>query len=180
MATTLEKELASEGFEFRSFPFAESTKRSYRTYRDSFLRFCLIMGFTPIPENTHTICCCAAFLARSLQFSSVNNYLGIIALLHKKFGLPNPLVDNWVLKSLLSGIKRVKGSTVKQKLPITLDILLGIRRIINLNISYDASFWSVCLTAFFGLFRKSNLLPVSDIQYDPNKQFSRSSFQFFH
>ena len=57
---------------------------------------------------------------------------------------------------------------------------MGIRRIINLNISYDASFWAVCLTAFFGLFRKSNLLPVSDIQYDSNKQFSRSSFQFFH
>ena len=144
MATTLEKELASEVFEFRSFTFAESTKRSYRTYRDSFLRFCLIMGFTPIPANTHTICCYAAFLARSLQFSSINNYLGIIALLHKEFGLPNPLVDDWVLKSLLSGIKRVKGSTVQQKLPITLDILLGIRRIINLNISYDASFWAVC------------------------------------
>ena len=59
-----------------------------------------------------------------------------------------------------------------------MDILLGIRRIINLNISYDASFWAVCLTAFLGLFRKSNLFPVSDIQYDPNKQFSRSSFQF--
>ena len=72
------------------------------------------MGFTPIPANTHTICCYAAFLARSLQFSSINNYLGITALLHKEFGLPNPLVDNWFLKSLLSGIKRVKGSTVNK------------------------------------------------------------------
>ena len=82
------------------------------------------MGFTSILANTHTICCYAAFLAR-LQFSSTNKFLGIIALLHKEFGLPNPLVDNWVLKSLLSSIKRVKGSTVKQKLPTTLDILLG-------------------------------------------------------
>ena len=127
------------------------------------------MVFTPIPANTHTICCYAAFLARSLQFSSINNYLGIIALLHKEFGLPNPLVDNWVLKSLLSGIKRVKGSTVKQKLPITLDILLGIRRIINLNISYDASFWAVCLTAFLAflgnltccLYLTYNMTPIN-------------------
>ena len=117
---------------------------------------------------------------KSVLTSSINNYLGIIALLHKEFGLPNPLVDDWVLKSLLSGIKRVKGSTVKQKLPITLDILLGIRRIINLNISYDASFWAVCLTAFFGVFKKCNLLSESDIQYDPNEQFSWSRFQFFH
>ena len=104
MATTLEKELASEVFESRSFTFAESTKRSYRTYWNSFLRLCFIMGFTPIPANAHTICCYAAFLARSLQFSSIYNYLGIIAFLHKEFGLPNPLVDDWVLKSLLSGI----------------------------------------------------------------------------
>ena len=133
------------------------------------------MGFTPIPANAHTICSYAAFLARSLQFSSINNYLGIIALFHKEFSLPNPLVDDWVLKSLLSGIKRVKGSTVKQKLPTTLDILLGIRRIINLNISYDASFWAVCLTVFLAflgnltccLYLTYNMTPIN-------------SFQFFH
>ena len=66
------------------------------------------MGFTPIPVNTHTICCYAAFLTRSLQFSSINNYLGIIALLHKEFGLPNSLVDNWVLKSLLLGFNPIR------------------------------------------------------------------------
>ena len=107
------------------------------------------MGFTPLPADTRTICLYAAFLARSLKFSSVNNYLGIIALLHKEFNLPNPLSDNWVLKSLPSGIKRVKGNTIKQKLPQTLHILSGIHRVINLCTSYDSSFWDVCLIAFF-------------------------------
>ena len=76
----------------------------------------------------------------------------------------------------LQALRGLRAVLSNKNSPITLDILLGIRRIINLNISYDASFWDVCLTAFFGLFRKSNLLPVSDVQYDPNKQFSRSSF----
>ena len=107
LASTLEQELTSEVFEFGSYTFADTTKHSYRTYQDSFLRFCLFMGFTPLPADTCTICLYAAFLAHSLQFSSVNSYLGIIALLHKEFNLPHPLSNNWVSKSLLSGIKRV-------------------------------------------------------------------------
>ena len=44
-----------------------------------------------------------------MQYSSINNYLGIIALLHKEFGLNNPLTDNWVFQSLLKRMKHVKG-----------------------------------------------------------------------
>ena len=106
------------------------------------------MGFAPLPADTRTICLYAAFLAHSLQFSSINNYLGIIALLHKEFYLPKPSSDNWALKSRLSGIKRVKGNTIKQKLSITLHILSGIHRVINLCTSYDSTFWDVCLIAF--------------------------------
>ena len=149
LASALEQEITSEVFEFRSHTLADTTKRSYRTYQDSFLRFCLFMGFTPLPADTRTICLYAAFLARSLQFCSINNYLGIIALLHKEFNLPNQLSDNWVLKSLLAGIKRVKGNTLKQKRPITSHILAGIHRVINLCTGYDSSFWAVCLIAFF-------------------------------
>ena len=72
------------------------------------------MGFNPVPADSNTISLYAAFLARSLKFSSINNYLSVIALLHKEFGLPNPLTDNWVFKSLLTGIKRVKGNLVQQ------------------------------------------------------------------
>ena len=137
------------------------------------------MGYDTVPASTHTICQYAAFLARSLTYASINNYLAIIGLLHIEFGLVNPLTDNWPLKSLLTGVKRVKGNQVVQKLPITLDILRGIYRIISLRSSFDASFWAVCSVAFYGFFRKSHLLPLSDRSYDPNKQFSRSSFTVY-
>ena len=98
------------------------------------------MDVSPIPASSHSICQYVAFLARSLKFTSINNYLNIIALLHKEFGLTNPLTNNWAIKSLLTRVKRAKGSTFKQKLPITIDILLGIFNIINLNDRFDASF----------------------------------------
>ena len=89
-------------------------------------RFYAFMGHSPLPAGSSIICQYAAFLARTMHFSSINNYLGIISILHKEFGLNNPLTDNWVGKSLLTGIKQVKGNTVKQKLPLTLNILRGI------------------------------------------------------
>ena len=138
----------------------------------------VFLCYNPIAASTFVISEHASFLARSFKFSSVKAYLGVISLLHKEFSLPNPLSDNWAVKSLLTGIKRVKGDSVKQKLPITIDILSRVHKSLNLN-SYDASFWAICLVAFFGLFRKSHLLPVSKYQYDSSKQFSKSSFQFY-
>lgn len=47
--------------------------------------------------------------AHSLKATSIPNYLNTIGILHNEFNLPNPLLDNWPLQSLLTGIKRVKG-----------------------------------------------------------------------
>ena len=43
----------------------------------------------------------------------------MISQMYKEFGLPNLVTDNWQLTSLLRGIRRVKGDTLRQKLPIT-------------------------------------------------------------
>ena len=171
--------LDSEIFIYSSHLFAESTKQSYTTHRDTYLRFCRLMGYDPILDTSQSICQYATFLACSLTFSSINNYLHIIGLIHKKFGLPNPLTDSWQLTSLLRGIRRVKGDTVKQKLPITLRILRLIHSRLNLNCSLDSSFWAICLTAFFVFFRKTHLLTKSKTTFDPEKQFTKSNFRIF-
>ena len=112
--------------------------------------------------SLHTLLTCAtAFLARSLNPSSIPNYLNIIGLLHKEFNLPNPLVDNWSLQSLLTGIKQVKGVPPSHKLPITPDILMRIHSMLNMHFSFDASFWAICLVSFFGMLHKSHLLARS-------------------
>ena len=72
------------------------------------------MGYNPIAASTFVISQYASFLARSFKFSSVKAYLGVISLLHKECSLPNPLSDNWAVKSLLTGIKRVKGTLLNR------------------------------------------------------------------
>lgn len=45
--------------------------------------------------------------------------------------------------------------------------------------SLDSSFWAVCLVAFFGMFRKSHLLPLSASKFDPSKQLTKADFKVY-
>lgn len=176
---TLATQLNHEVQKYRAQVFAESTKATYKTHRDTYLRFCLYMGYPPIPVQTVHLLQYAAFLARSLKPASVRSYLNIIGILHKEFGLPNPLLDNWPLKSLLTGIKRALGTTPNQKLPITPDILVRLHDSLDFTSSSDSSFWAICLVAFYGMFRKSHLLPLSSALFDPSKQLTKGDFKIF-
>ena len=157
LASVLSQEFKAETFYYHASTFADSTKATYKSHKDSYLRFCIFMGYNPIPVSTFVTSQYASFLARSFKFSSVKGYLGVISLLHKEFSLPNPLSDNWAVKSVLTGIKRVKGDSIKQKLLSTIDILSRVHndilsrvcKSLNLKNSYDTSFWVICLLAFF-------------------------------
>ena len=175
----LARELTEEVCKYRNQAFADSTKRTYRTHRDAYLRFCAIMKLPSVPASSHTICQYAAFLARSLSYSSVKQYLNVIALLHKEFGLPNPLAGNWHVSSVLTGIKRVLGDSPQQKLPITVSLLLQLHSKIQLSCSVDASFWAICLVSFFGMFRKSHMVVTTASAFNAKQQFTKSDFRFF-
>lgn len=173
------KELAEEVVLYPNQTFATSTKRTYTTHRDTFLKFCACMNLPPVPASSNTICLYAAFLARTLKFSSIKQYLGIIGLMHKEFGLPNPLRGNWHVSSLLTGVKRVLGNAPQEKLPITFDVLRKVHNVLNLSCSVDSSFWAICLVAFFGIFRKSHLLVSKVGSLTQFVSLLRGIFSFF-
>ena len=133
-----------------------------------YLRFCHYMGYTPVPVYPAHLLQYAAFLARSLRPASIRCYLNIIGLL-----------NNWQLKSLLTGIKRAIGTPPNQKLPITPVILLRLHAMLDFTKSFDSSFWALCLVGFHGMFRKSHLLPMSTTKFDPSKQLTKADFQSF-
>ena len=137
-----------------------------------------LLGIPVAPTNITTLCLYAAYLARFLLPQSVCLYLNFVSLIHKEMGYPNPLSDNWVLTTVLRGMKRTLGVPPKPRLPITITLLLGIRSRLNLNCSKHASFWAICLVAFFGLFRKAHLLPESESGFNAKKMFTRSDFLF--
>ena len=146
---------------------AESTKSAYRSQLNAFLRFCLHFALTPVPVEQGTLKCYVAFLARSLNPSSIPGYLNVVRLLHLNAGLVNPLKDNFEIVMLRRGITRKLGRPPLQKLPITIVILRKMYGVLDMSIPTDLAFWTACLIGFYGLFRKSTLLPISSSSVSP-------------
>lgn len=137
------------------------------------------MGYAPVPATSATICRYVAYLARTMKYNSVKQYLNIIRLLHEEFGLPSPLKCNFSLTCTLRGIKRHLGNSVTRKKPITPEMLRQILAKLDITSSFDATIWAVCLTMFYGLLRRSNVLVNSASKFDTSKHLRRRDILFF-
>lgn len=144
----------------------------------AYFEFCNKISVKPVPLSQYDLGRYIAYLSRRLCFTSVRQYLNIVRLLHVEAGFGNPLENNWYVSSILKGVKRVKGDTTSQKLPITLDILKQVFVNLNLNGSIDRTFWAACLVAFYSFFRKSNLLILSMDSFDASRYLCASDTKF--
>lgn len=162
---------------YRGHTFAASTKRTYSVHLRQYLQFCFHFSYQPVPASTTTLCRYAVYLANRLSPSSIRQYLNIVSLLHKENNHANPVTDNWALNMVIKGIIKVKGIAVQRKLPVDPNLLLLIKSHIDLTQPVNKVFWAICLTMFFGLLRKSNVLPPSHRGFISSKHLSRSDLR---
>ena len=163
---------------YHSICWSDNTKRSYSSHRRSYLTFCFHAKLTPIPATSRTLCLYAAHLARRLKYSSVKQYLNIIRVLHLEWNLPNPLLNNFNLQSVLRGIRRHLGNRVMRKEPITPALLLTLLSHLDITSPFGANVWAAALLMFFGLLRKSNVLPASPGAFNPTLHLRRRDLTF--
>jgi hypothetical protein len=163
---------------YQSICWAGNTKRSYASHRRAYLTFCRQAHLTPIPASTRTLCLYAAYLARRLKYTSIKQYLNIIWILHLEWNLPNPLLDNFHLQSVLHGIRRHLGDRVLRKEPITPQLLLLLLSHLDITTPCGANVWAVALLMFFGLLRRSNVLPASLGAFNPQLHLRRQDLVF--
>lgn len=145
---------------FRTRGWAESTKRVYRSQLQCYLNFCQRMSISVLPVSTEGISMYIAYLAhvKKLQFQTIANYLVIVKHLHKSNGFKDPIKDNWQVEHLLQGVKRVLGVAQGCAVPITPDMLLCVKKHLDLYKLFHLSVWSACLIGFFGMLRPGNFL----------------------
>ena len=170
----LSASLDKEVLQYRSHSFAASTSKTYSTQLTTYMKFCAEMNIKLVPLSQENLGRYIAFLSRRLCFNSVRQYLNIVRLVHLEANFNNPLENNWYVTSILKGVRRVKGDSSVQKLPITLDILKQIFTTLNLHSSFDRTFWAACLVGFFSFFRKSNLFVQSHLLFDPSRNLCAS------
>lgn len=144
--------------------FAPATWRTYNSHLKTYMEFCDQAGIKLVPISDRDLACFAAFLANKLSYNSCKQYLNIVKLLHEEAGFPNPLCNNWLLNTVCKGMKRTLGAQCTPKLPITLDVMNKLFKLIDLSDQKELCFWCACVIAFFSFLRKSNLFPGKDSQ----------------
>lgn len=123
--------------------------------------FCDKIQCSPVPVSSVNLCRYVAFLGRTRCFSTVQQYVNIIRILHLELGYSNPLKDNFPVKLVLSGLKRGKGQSQSFKLPINPHDLIKFRGLLNMDSLADCRFWAAAILCFYGLFRISNVTVIS-------------------
>ena len=162
--------------QLRANALASSTKETYRTQLKSYLSFCELLCFPPLPVSNQVLLRYVAYLSTRLSYSSIRQYLAVLRYISLEAGLPNPLCDDWLLTTLLKGLKREIGNQVTKKSPVTPELLLRLRKAFSPSCSLDRAVWVSCLLMFFALLRKSNVFPPSVSGFIPHKHLSRSDF----
>ena len=163
---------------YRSQCWASNTKKTYATHRKCYLSFCSAINVSPVPATATVLSLYAAYLARRLCYKSVKQYMNIVRILHLEWGLGNPLADNFHLHTTLQGIRRHKGDITCRKAPITPQLLLLLQNQLNLSTPKDACLWAAALLMFFGLLRRSNVLPPSRGGFDADRHLRRCDVSF--
>ena len=152
---------------------------SWKTRKSQFkkyLDFCEIVNEDALPASDFLISLYVAFLARSLKFHSILNYVSAVKFLHNMFGYSVEWRESFVVTSTLKGYKRILGSEVNRKVPITYEMLKAI--IGQCNPATESGYIACILTGFYTFLRKANLCPKSETSFDPCFTLSRESVRF--
>ena len=121
--------------------------------------FCSSNGLTPMPADHQTVSRFLVWLARDSKYSTVNNYLSAICVLHKFYGHECDFRSSFLIKLVMQGIKRQLGCTVVQKLPFSLAQLRQMFGVFDHGHVLSRILWAVMIFCFRTLLRKSNVVP---------------------
>lgn len=159
--------------QFLARTFAVSTNKTYACHRRRFVTFCESYGYIPVPVSSLTLCRYAAFLAQSLGYSSIVQYFNVIRIMHQEVGLPNPLMGDFRLTCVLRGIRREKGDSKQMKAPLTPLLLQLILSRLDPGRADHSNVWAAILVSFYGMLRKSNVVPSSQSAFNPKLHLRR-------
>ena len=108
-----------------------------------FFTFCSHMNITlQLPVNEDILINFSVAMARSVQYSTIKNYLSAVKNYHSSHGYELHLSNFLRLRLILRGIKRSHGQQSKVRRPITLQLLNLFYHLLNVQHTND-SVWIV-------------------------------------
>lgn len=98
---------------------AASSRKTYSSAQNRYLKFCSQMQLAPMPATQQQLILFAADLSQTLAYSTMRTYLSAVRHMHISEGLKDPLEGALQLELLLRGARRNKPARKDQRLPIT-------------------------------------------------------------
>ena len=155
------------------------TKRTYQCVWNTYIAFCKYYDLVPFPASTDTLTSfitLVGYLVKSHK--TVNNYLSALHWLHHICHLDMSAFKDINIKLTQRGLERTKRHLPNRKSPITPEMLLSFRSLLNLRDSAHLALWTTLLVGFFTFFRKANLCPVSLNMFSTLHTLSHCDFLF--
>lgn len=150
---------------------APTTRRTYAAGLRRFEQFTASYAIAPYPASTLTLKYFTSHLARTVTYQTIKVYLAAIRLKHIELGYPDPTTAP-LLKYFVCGIKRIRGSQQRQRLPITIEVLRKLKLHLGNTPGYryqdQRMLWAAFTTAFFGVLRASEFVCPSMSKFDPH------------
>ena len=119
-------------------------------------------GLQSLPASSADICRFIAYIARSSKYSTVNNYLSVVIVLHRMYGYEVNFREDYAVKLVLQGIRRVLGDLHSPLPSLRPRDLIAAFVQVGLSSSVQHAVWSSVCVAFRSLLRKSNILVCSE------------------
>lgn len=158
--------------DYLSLAYAQSTNKARDSAAMAFARWCAKTE-RPFDGSEENLCEYVAYLANNnIKASSIKGYLASINTYFKLLGRPDCLLEKFMLKTVLRGIKRAQAHTPNGKRPLTPVELLMIRKVIDWSSSRDRTFWACLVIGFWTFLRGSNLVPKSATKFDVDRHLS--------
>ena len=102
---------------------SQNTKKTYSNGMRQFYSFFSQTGIASFPISEDILINFSVCMARSVQYSTIKNYLSAIKYYHSSHGYALNLSAFLRLQLILRGMKRSQGVNSKARRPITLPIL---------------------------------------------------------
>ena len=127
-----------------------------------YLSFCKLADATPVPTKLDVMCRYAVYLAKSLKYSTMQNYISAVISLNNYFGHDALYIrSEFTFAMTLSGIRRALGDPEPHTPTLLIADLHAMYHSVDLSNPDELCMWACITLAFRGLLRKSNLVPDS-------------------
>lgn len=147
---------------FETHQFAASTVRTRSVQIKAYSDFCdEFDGYLePYPCDTDQLCLFICYLARTLCYSSIKNYMSALNNHFRDLKLPAIDYGSYSLKKCLAGIRRVLGESVRQASPLLPPQLLKLFSFMRASLGHNVVH-AAMLLCFRSLLRKCHVTASS-------------------